>query len=164
MCERADNRVLTQQVLFRMRINTFLPAALHHRYGTDSSVSLHSPIASDDESANVLSEGTSSPVGSIRSDIDIAAKAIISSSTPHSPQQRELQQQNNSGSSLRRIRVLIAEDDPFCLEVEITMLEQCGCSVLGFERGNSLVDYFKTEGARGVELILMDSHMPGMTG
>jgi CheY-like chemotaxis protein len=63
--------------------------------------------------------------------------------------------------SVKKIRVLVAEDDEVSAKAARTMLEQLGCHVDVASDGLKAVEQF---GDRDYDLILMDSQMPLMDG
>jgi len=63
--------------------------------------------------------------------------------------------------SIKKIRVLVAEDDEVNAKAARMMLEQLGCSVDVATDGMKAVDHFRE---RDYDLILMDWQMPLMNG
>ena len=63
--------------------------------------------------------------------------------------------------SIRKIRVLVAEDDEVNAKAARMMLEQLGCLVDVATDGTKAVDHFRE---RDYDLILMDWQMPLMNG
>jgi CheY-like chemotaxis protein len=62
---------------------------------------------------------------------------------------------------MKKIRVLVAEDDEVNAKAARIMLEQLGCAVDVATDGTEAVDHFRD---RDYDLILMDSQMPLMNG
>jgi len=63
--------------------------------------------------------------------------------------------------SIRKVRVLVAEDDEVSGKAARTMLERLGCSVDVVADGSDAVQLFRKQ---DYDLILMDGHMPSMSG
>lgn len=63
--------------------------------------------------------------------------------------------------SIRKIRVLVAEDDEVNAKAARTMLELLGCSVDVVSDGAEAVEQFRNH---NYDLILMDGQMPFMSG
>jgi two-component system, sensor histidine kinase and response regulator len=63
--------------------------------------------------------------------------------------------------SIRKIRVLVAEDDEVSAKAARTMLELLGCAVDAVSDGAEAVDLFQNH---NYDLILMDGQMPSMSG
>ena len=63
--------------------------------------------------------------------------------------------QRDVGASTGLVRVLFAEDDHFCNDVGVVMLEKVGCSVETFFNGQQVVNRFvELKGA--VDLVVLD--------
>lgn len=63
--------------------------------------------------------------------------------------------------SKRRLRVLLAEDDPVSAKVQSLILKKYGCDVFCVDNGQSAVEAFKE---RAFDLVLMDMQMPIFDG
>ncbi|MBN2213863.1 MAG: response regulator [Bacteroidales bacterium] len=60
--------------------------------------------------------------------------------------------------------IAIAEDESYNLHLLTKILENLNTHVIGFRNGNEIVEFFRNNTDRIVDLILMDIKMPGMDG
>jgi CheY-like chemotaxis protein len=65
--------------------------------------------------------------------------------------------------SLEGARVLVVEDNPVNMMIAVAMLEQWGVEVVQARTGQEALDVIDAEQGR-FDAVLMDVHMPGMSG
>ena len=65
-------------------------------------------------------------------------------------------------ASARPLTVLVADDDPLVLESTVAMLEDLGHRAIAARSGQEALDLLRR--AQGVNLVITDQAMPGMTG
>jgi len=63
----------------------------------------------------------------------------------------------------RSATVLVAEDDPVCLEMMSHALENCGYRVLRADRASLAIELFLSEG-KTIDVLLTDYFMPDLNG
>ena len=64
----------------------------------------------------------------------------------------------------RRLRILLAEDNPVNQTLAVRMLEKWGHSVTVAGDGGKALALFQAAGPGGIDLVLMDVQMPEMNG
>lgn len=60
--------------------------------------------------------------------------------------------------------IVVAEDESSNLQLLFKILKSLNTNVIGFKDGNEIVDFFRKNPDKAVDLILMDIKMPGMDG
>ncbi|GJD80071.1 MHYT domain-containing protein [Methylobacterium gregans] len=65
-------------------------------------------------------------------------------------------------ASARSLTVLVVDDDPLVLESTVAMLEDLGHRAIGVRSGQEALDLLRR--TRGLDLVITDQAMPGMTG
>jgi two-component system, cell cycle sensor histidine kinase and response regulator CckA len=93
-----------------------------------------------------------------------ATKVVIRSQAGESPEgEPGLKNGSSPGGSSKRCRILLAEDDFAIRRVATRILEREGFEVIGVTSGEEALRMIE-EGVSGVDLVLTDVVLPGMTG
>ncbi|MDM8515383.1 response regulator [Desulfobacterales bacterium HSG16] len=79
----------------------------------------------------------------------------------HSQKVKNVYVRNKKSETKKKIKILVAEDDPLNMRVCVELLELTGYSVFSVTNGKEAVEFFKK---RSVDIVLMDVGMPEMDG